>query len=113
MIATEAPKESEDKAISPQSAYIHIPFCTHKCEFCDFAAFAGLIELEDEYCQVLASEIESRLGQRPEPLSLKTVFYGGGTPGLIKPSNIAMIHKQLLKFAPLQSGLGQIGRAHV
>jgi oxygen-independent coproporphyrinogen-3 oxidase len=105
MIATEAPKESEDKAISPQSAYIHIPFCTHKCEFCDFAAFAGLIELEDEYCQVLAGEIESRLGQRPEPLSLKTVFYGGGTPGLIKPSNIAMIHKQLLKFAPLQKGL--------
>lgn len=106
MIATDAPIESEAKAISPQSAYIHIPFCTHKCEFCDFAAFAGLIELEDEYCQVLAGEIESRLAHRPEPLSLKTVFYGGGTPGLIKPSNIAMIHKQLLKFAPLQSGLG-------
>ncbi|MDQ5934252.1 MAG: Heme chaperone HemW [Cyanobacteriota bacterium erpe_2018_sw_21hr_WHONDRS-SW48-000092_B_bin.40] len=89
----------------PQSAYIHIPFCTHKCEFCDFAAFAGLIELEDEYCQILAGEIESRLGQRQEKLSLKTIFYGGGTPGLIKPSNIAMIHKQLLKFAPLQTGL--------
>ncbi|CAN5473870.1 radical SAM family heme chaperone HemW [soil metagenome] len=103
MIATEAHKESEDKAISPQSAYIHIPFCTHKCEFCDFAAFAGLIELEDEYCQVLVGEIESRLAPRTEPLSLKTVFYGGGTPGLIKPSNIAMIHKQLLKYAPLQT----------
>ncbi len=89
----------------PQSAYIHIPFCTHKCEFCDFAAFAGLIELEDEYCQILAGEIESRLSQRQEALSLKTIFYGGGTPGLIKPSNIAMIHKQLLKFAPLQTGL--------
>lgn len=89
----------------PQSAYIHIPFCTHKCEFCDFAAFAGLIELEDEYCQILAAEIESRLGQRQEALSLKTIFYGGGTPGLIKPSNIAMIHKQLLKFAPLQTDL--------
>ena len=103
MIATEAHKESEDKAISPQSAYIHIPFCTHKCEFCDFAAFAGLIELEDEYCQVLAGEIESRLAHRPEPLVLKTIFYGGGTPGLIKPSNIAMIHRQLLRFATLQS----------
>lgn len=89
----------------PQSAYIHIPFCTHKCEFCDFAAFAGLIELEDEYCQILAGEIESRLSQRQEALSLKTIFYGGGTPGLIKPSNIAMIHKQLLNFAPLQTGL--------
>ncbi|MBP9092746.1 radical SAM family heme chaperone HemW [bacterium] len=105
MIATETHKVSEDKAISPQSAYIHIPFCTHKCEFCDFAAFAGLIELEDQYCQVVASEIESRLAKRTEPLSLKTVFYGGGTPGLVKPSNIAMIHSQLLKFAPLQTEL--------
>ncbi|MFA6212928.1 MAG: radical SAM family heme chaperone HemW [Candidatus Obscuribacterales bacterium] len=106
MIATEAHKESEDKAISPQSAYIHIPFCTHKCEFCDFAAFAGLIELEDEYCQILAGEIESRLTQQKLQgevnISLKTVFYGGGTPGLIKPSNIAMIHQRLLQFAPLQ-----------
>jgi len=101
MIATDSAKES--KQLSPESAYIHIPFCTHKCEFCDFAAFAGLIELEDEYCQILADEIETRLSPRKEPLTLQTVFYGGGTPGLIKPSNIAMIHKRLLQFAPLKN----------
>ncbi len=102
MIATPANQISK-KAASPEGAYIHIPFCTHKCEFCDFAAFAGLIELEDEYCKILCSEIESRLAPRPEPISLRTIFYGGGTPGLIKPENIALIHSQLLKFAEIKS----------
>lgn len=101
MIAT--PDTQMNKKTSPESAYIHIPFCTHKCEFCDFAAFAGLIELEDQYCKILCHEIESRLANRAEPVSLRTIFYGGGTPGLIKPENIAMIHEQLLKYAAVKS----------
>jgi oxygen-independent coproporphyrinogen III oxidase len=79
------------------SAYVHIPFCTHKCEFCDFAAFAGLSHLETEYCQIVRNEIE----QRPTPdigsRKLDSIFYGGGTPGLISISNLALIHNRLLE----------------
>jgi len=42
-------------------AYIHIPFCSHKCDFCDFAAFAGVDHLTDEYEQVVLKEIDDRL----------------------------------------------------
>jgi oxygen-independent coproporphyrinogen-3 oxidase len=104
MIATEAPQKNKDRALSPESAYIHIPFCTHKCEFCDFAAFAGLIDLEDAYCQILCDEIDARLAPRTDELKLRTIFYGGGTPGLIKPSNIDKIHQKLLQYVSLQSG---------
>lgn len=77
------------------SAYVHIPFCTHKCEFCDFAAFAGLSHLEDEYCQIVCKEIEQRNATDSGQRKLDSVFYGGGTPGLIGVSNLASIHKQL------------------
>ncbi len=77
------------------SAYVHIPFCTHKCEFCDFAAFAGLSHLEDEYCEIVCKEIDQRNATASEHRKLDSVFYGGGTPGLIGVSNLALIHKRL------------------
>lgn len=77
------------------SAYVHIPFCTHKCEFCDFAAFAGLSHLEDEYCQIVCCEISKRDVSNLEGTALDSIFYGGGTPGLISISNLAKIQDQL------------------
>src|SRR6185369_3731208 len=83
-------------------AYIHIPFCTHKCDFCDFAAFAGMDHLEDEYCRVVIREIGERLnGQRPK---VRTMFYGGGTPGLIASSNLEKIHEAFLQAVDLEEG---------
>jgi oxygen-independent coproporphyrinogen III oxidase len=83
------------------SAYIHIPFCSHKCDFCDFAAFAGLNHLEDEYCTILCDEISQRLKLLPVSQQLGSIFYGGGTPGLIAPANIERIQKHLLSLLTL------------
>ncbi len=72
-------------------AYIHIPFCSHKCDFCDFAAFAGVDHLTDDYEKVVLKEMDDRLtalGERRGELTgerLKSVFFGGGTPGLVEP----------------------------
>ncbi|MBI2809338.1 MAG: radical SAM protein [Candidatus Melainabacteria bacterium] len=77
------------------SAYVHIPFCTHKCEFCDFAAFAGLSHLEDQYCEIVCKEIDQRDCASAAQRKLDSVFYGGGTPGLIGISNLSLIHKRL------------------
>ncbi len=79
------------------SAYVHIPFCTHKCEFCDFAAFAGLSHLETEYCQIVCQEIDQRDTSDILSRKLDSVFYGGGTPGLITISNLSLIHNRLLE----------------
>jgi oxygen-independent coproporphyrinogen-3 oxidase len=86
------------------SAYIHIPFCSHKCDFCDFVAFAGLTHLEDQYCQIVCEEIGKRLNKLDTSPKLTSIFYGGGTPGLIKPTNISKIHDQLLSHAGLVEG---------
>jgi oxygen-independent coproporphyrinogen III oxidase len=68
-----------------KSAYIHIPFCRHKCHFCDFVAHAGIDDLIDEYCRIVVREIEERLFEDPNDQKLKTVYFGGGTPGYLEP----------------------------
>jgi oxygen-independent coproporphyrinogen-3 oxidase len=79
------------------SAYVHLPFCTHKCDFCDFAAFAGLGHLETEYCQIVCREISDRVRKDPPVEALSSIFYGGGTPGLVTLENLTKIHSSLIK----------------
>jgi oxygen-independent coproporphyrinogen-3 oxidase len=83
------------------SVYIHIPFCSYKCDFCDFAAFAGMNHLENDYCQIVCREIEGRLGQLEEKPTISSVFYGGGTPGLIDPALLGKIQCKLLQYVDL------------
>ena len=78
-----------------KSAYIHIPFCAHKCDFCDFAAFAGVDELSLEYCHTVAKEIGERLAVQPGGHRLSSLFYGGGTPGYIDPGHLEIVHKAI------------------
>jgi oxygen-independent coproporphyrinogen-3 oxidase len=66
----------------PLSLYIHIPFCSLKCSYCDFNSYAGLEELVRPYVDALVTEMGlwSRLlrGRR-----VATVYFGGGTPSLL------------------------------
>jgi putative oxygen-independent coproporphyrinogen III oxidase len=82
-----------------KSAYIHIPFCAHKCDFCDFAAFAGVDELSLEYCRTVVKEIGDRLNSHPNDGKLASVFYGGGTPGYIEPQQLRLVHDALVGAA--------------
>ncbi len=71
----------------PRSLYIHVPFCAHRCGYCDFTLVAGKDYLADRYLDALTIEIDRNLGRisshdaalpsRPE---IDTVFFGGGTP---------------------------------
>lgn len=85
-------------------AYIHIPFCSHKCDFCDFAAFAGVDHLTDEYEQVVLKEMDDRLkalGEKRGDLGderLKSVFFGGGTPGLVEPKVLGSMLTKLKSY---------------
>lgn len=60
----------------PRSAYIHVPFCAHRCCYCDFTLVAGRDELIDEYLHAL--EIDLR--RLEQPRLIDTLFLGGGTP---------------------------------
>lgn len=63
--------------------YIHIPFCKQKCNYCDFASFAGRESFLENYLQVLAKEAVSHKNR-----SVQTLYVGGGTPSLLSERQI-------------------------
>lgn len=60
----------------PTSAYVHVPFCRHRCGYCNFTLVAGRDDLIDSY--LLALELE--LSLLPQRYALDTLYLGGGTP---------------------------------
>jgi putative oxygen-independent coproporphyrinogen III oxidase len=73
--------------------YLHIPFCKHKCGYCDFNAYAGMDRLMPEYVDALERELSRAREQLPFA-KLETVYFGGGTPSLLSAELIA----RLLRF---------------
>jgi oxygen-independent coproporphyrinogen III oxidase len=67
------------------SLYLHIPFCTHRCAYCDFNTYAGQENLIPAYVEVLCNELRSVAYSAPERLPVHTIFFGGGTPSLLTP----------------------------
>jgi oxygen-independent coproporphyrinogen-3 oxidase len=68
--------------------YVHVPFCSAICNYCNFNR--GLFEsgLKDRYLSALEQEIRTS----PHPgMAADTIFFGGGTPSLLDPSEIARI----------------------
>lgn len=66
----------------PHSVYIHVPFCHHRCAYCDFNIYANQPTLYEAYVQAVAEEIAataSRVGRVHVP----TIYFGGGTPSLL------------------------------
>jgi len=59
----------------PSSAYIHVPFCRHRCGYCNFSVVADRDQWIDRYLEAIDCELE--LLEHPE---VATVFLGGGTP---------------------------------
>jgi oxygen-independent coproporphyrinogen-3 oxidase len=73
-------------------AYIHVPYCAHRCSYCSFTAIAGR-EGEEEYFDTLLLEINARSGEGVGPL--ETVYFGGGTPSYVAPERLASVVEEL------------------
>ena len=67
--------------------YIHIPFCKHKCTYCDFTSFPNKLSFAEAYMACLYKEIEMR-GKELGAFTFDTVYFGGGTPSVIDPNYI-------------------------
>ncbi len=65
------------------SLYIHIPFCQHRCGYCDFNTYAGLEELIPAYARAVCAELEYLAQSTPEQVNIHTIYFGGGTPSLM------------------------------
>lgn len=77
--------------------YIHIPFCKQKCNYCDFASFAGQENQIDAYLGALAHEASLYKG-----IGCKTLYVGGGTPSLLAVHQLNRLAKIVRKnFTPV------------
>ena len=72
------------------SLYVHIPFCASRCPYCDFATAPAMTPLRARYLRALETEIvrEGAALGRPR---IATAFFGGGTPSLLEPDEIATL----------------------
>lgn len=86
--------------IWPRSAYIHIPFCAHRCGYCDFAIAIKQEHHIDRYLAALDRELTT-LG---EPQPVETLFLGGGTPSHLPFDALRRLLKSLAHWLPLQPG---------
>ena len=81
----------------PGGIYVHVPFCVHKCAYCDFYSTTEL-SLKPAFLDALEREIRGA----PDRLACDTIHFGGGTPSLLTPAEAARILDALAAVVPLR-----------
>ena len=76
----------------PGGIYVHIPFCIRKCHYCDFYSTTNLGLIED-FTIALEREIQM---VAPVDLQFDSLYFGGGTPSVLKPVQIERIMRAIL-----------------
>ncbi|MGO4541199.1 radical SAM family heme chaperone HemW [Paenibacillus sp. 2TAB19] len=85
---------------SPRALYIHIPFCTNKCHYCDFTSYVLKGQPVDQYLIALEQEMKRTTELLP-PVEIDTVFVGGGTPTVLTPPQMKVFLDAVKSHFPL------------
>ena len=89
-------QEPMSGTVRPEAFYVHVPFCSSKCGYCDFVSVAGQDDLIDAYLDALQAEMTACLDA---PQAVRTVYVGGGTPTFLAAGQLerllAGIHRWL------------------
>jgi putative oxygen-independent coproporphyrinogen III oxidase len=90
LIDPPATDDTEAGFAEPLALYVHWPFCLAKCPYCDFNSHVRDSIDQDRFAAALRQELATeaeRLGRR----KLTSVFFGGGTPSLMRPDTVAAL----------------------
>ncbi len=82
--------------------YVHVPFCRRKCSYCDFSIAVRKVIPANDFVRSVDAELKLRQADRQAD-SLRTVYFGGGTPSLLGADGIARLFDVLrtrFTFAP-------------
>lgn len=101
----EAPAGKGSGEESGFGLYIHWPFCASKCPYCDFNSYVrNVFPDQDRFARALVTELTyyadliEKMGQvRP----VSSIFFGGGTPSLMKPETLSVIMQAIKDLWPL------------
>ena len=85
------------------SLYFHIPFCKHRCAYCDFNTYAGQADSIPAYVKALCTEIKV-LGEVSPDLKVGTIFFGGGTPSLLTNPQYQEIFEHIHQYFTVEPG---------
>jgi putative oxygen-independent coproporphyrinogen III oxidase len=86
-------------AAAPKAVYIHIPFCTNKCHYCDFNSYVLKGQPVMAYLDALEREMEQTVKLHP-PEDIETIFVGGGTPTVLLPDQMEHFLKLVATYFP-------------
>ncbi|WP_410768971.1 radical SAM family heme chaperone HemW [Fontibacillus sp. BL9] len=93
------PENGLESNIAPKAVYIHIPFCTNKCFYCDFNSYVLKDQPVMDYLRALDREMELTVRETP-PGEIKTIFVGGGTPTVLNPEEMEFFLNSVRKHFP-------------
>jgi oxygen-independent coproporphyrinogen-3 oxidase len=85
---------------APRAAYIHIPFCVHRCGYCNFSVITGRDDLIDPVLNSIATELSWLI----TPCEVDTLYFGGGTPTYLAPDKLKSLCETVLRWHPLSAG---------
>jgi oxygen-independent coproporphyrinogen-3 oxidase len=78
-------------SLDPFSLYLHIPYCEHKCGYCDFNSHPIKDEQPRDYPEAILKEIEYAAKNTQPGQKVTTIFFGGGTPTSLPPEDLERI----------------------
>ena len=99
-MSTISTTSSNRRYADPRAAYIHVPFCRHRCGYCNFTLVAGRDDLIPQFLKALDLEL-SQLGN---PRSIDTLFVGGGTPSHLEPRPLGELFGSIRHWLHLNDG---------
>jgi len=82
------------KQETPMGMYIHIPFCSKKCDYCDFVSYSMDKKAQQQYLDALCTEIEM-LKEKFQNRTFNSIYIGGGTPSIVYEGFIAGLARKL------------------
>jgi len=84
---------------APHAVYIHIPFCTNKCFYCDFNSYVLKGQPVMDYLRALELEMARTVADIP-PTRIDTIYVGGGTPTVLTPEQMAFFLSIVKRYFP-------------
>jgi len=89
------PPAQSERSPGPLGLYVHVPFCATTCDFCAFYQTSPTAEGIAQYLD----GIEREMALVPPDRPISTIFWGGGTPGLLSPSALRRLGERVRAFA--------------